>query len=122
MNSKSTNLIYCCPACGGDLIGDGHTMVVHCENADLPLDIEPDADPIFCDPENFEFLNNLKLVKLTFSVPSQLLDEIKSMQEKLHSEGTPGCEDLDIFALNLLELGVTVQKLISDHEEKGLPS
>lgn len=37
-----------CPVCGGDLVGDGYTVVIHCENVDLPLDVEPDADPIYC--------------------------------------------------------------------------
>ena len=37
-----------CPVCGGLMIGDGYTIVYHCENVDLPLDIEPDAGPIFC--------------------------------------------------------------------------
>lgn len=38
-----------CPNCGGEMIGDGYTIVRHCENVDIPLDIEPDADPIFCE-------------------------------------------------------------------------
>lgn len=38
-----------CPICGGTLIGDGYTLVVHCENlADVPADIEPDAGPLYC--------------------------------------------------------------------------
>jgi hypothetical protein len=37
-----------CPNCGGNLIGDGFTMVLHCENADLPVGIEPDANVIYC--------------------------------------------------------------------------
>ena len=40
-----------CPVCGGDLIGDGYTMVYHCENVDVPLGVEPDDDPIFCSEE-----------------------------------------------------------------------
>lgn len=39
-----------CPNCGGKLLGDGVTMVRHCENADVPLDVEPDSDVIFCKP------------------------------------------------------------------------
>ena len=38
-----------CPVCGGLMIGDGYTIVYHCENVDLPLDIEPDAGPIYCE-------------------------------------------------------------------------
>lgn len=40
---------YQCPVCGGHLVGDGYTMVYHCENVDGPLYIEPDADPIYCE-------------------------------------------------------------------------
>jgi len=39
-----------CPNCGGELIGDGFTTCIHCENVDAPLDREPDADPVYCDP------------------------------------------------------------------------
>lgn len=37
-----------CPKCGGRLLGDGFTVVLHCENAELPLDIEPDSDVVLC--------------------------------------------------------------------------
>jgi hypothetical protein len=40
-----------CPICGGDIIGDGFTVVRHCENADLPIDVEPDANTIYCSGE-----------------------------------------------------------------------
>ena len=39
-----------CPNCGGRLCGDGYTRVVHCEMSDVPLDVEPDALPIYCAP------------------------------------------------------------------------
>jgi len=39
---------FVCPICGGELIGDGYTSVIHCENVDPPMDIEPDADPLYC--------------------------------------------------------------------------
>ena len=40
-----------CKNCGGDMIGDGYTSVIHCEYADHELiDLcEPDCSPIFCD-------------------------------------------------------------------------
>lgn len=38
-----------CTNCGGEMIGDGYTMVLHCENVDMPIDVEPDADPIYCE-------------------------------------------------------------------------
>jgi len=37
-----------CKTCGGTMIGDGHTTVRHCEYADVPMDVEPDAGPIYC--------------------------------------------------------------------------
>lgn len=39
-----------CKECNGDLIGDGHTTVVHCEYAD-EVDYEfagPDEGPFYC--------------------------------------------------------------------------
>ena len=43
-----------CPICGGDIIGDGITMVKHCENAEVPFDIEPDAATIVCQENKYE--------------------------------------------------------------------
>ena len=42
-----------CPKCGGDIIGDGYTSVMHCEYADDEEyeHCEPDADVVLC---NFE--------------------------------------------------------------------
>jgi hypothetical protein len=45
-----------CPNCGGDLIGDGYTSVIHCEYAD---DDEyayaaPDEGPFLCNFEDQE--------------------------------------------------------------------
>jgi len=41
---------HVCPVCGGTMVGDGHTQVLHCENVDDPeLDyMEPDAPPVYC--------------------------------------------------------------------------
>ena len=46
-----------CPKCGSDMIGDGYTSVIHCENVedDELQYLEPDAIPIVCnfeDPES----------------------------------------------------------------------
>jgi hypothetical protein len=40
-----------CVKCGGDLIGDGWTLVIHCENAkeDMYCGLEPDADIVECE-------------------------------------------------------------------------
>jgi hypothetical protein len=40
--------IRTCVNCGGDIIGNGYTSVEHCENADLELGIEPDAELVYC--------------------------------------------------------------------------
>ena len=43
-----------CPNCGGTMVGDGYTMVEHCENIgihqyDAVMCTEPDAPPIYCE-------------------------------------------------------------------------
>lgn len=42
-----------CPNCGGPPIGDGVSVVLHCENAycEKYLFAEPDAAPVWCEPE-----------------------------------------------------------------------
>lgn len=46
-----------CPKCGSTMVGDGYTRVLHCEMLeDIPLDVEPDAEPILC---NFEEENEI---------------------------------------------------------------
>jgi len=45
------NVTTSCPVCGGHLLGDGYTDVVHCERVDLTgpsYCFEPDAGPIHC--------------------------------------------------------------------------
>lgn len=38
-----------CPNCGGQMIGDGYTSTLHCENIiEPPWDLEPDAEPVYC--------------------------------------------------------------------------
>lgn len=48
-NQKDT-----CPSCGGDLIGDGYTSVIHCEEVDPDPWLEPDANPVYCNYPNME--------------------------------------------------------------------
>ena len=39
-----------CPSCGGSLVGDGYTSVIHCEYVDVIGEgFEPDTDPVYCD-------------------------------------------------------------------------
>lgn len=33
------------------MVGDGYTMVRHCEFVDVPFGVEPDAGPIYCENE-----------------------------------------------------------------------
>lgn len=37
-----------CKDCGGNMIGDGFTIAVHCEFAFVPEDREPDSAPLHC--------------------------------------------------------------------------
>lgn len=37
-----------CRDCGGDMIGDGYSVVQHCESIDKPEGVEPDAPPVHC--------------------------------------------------------------------------
>ncbi len=39
----------CCVNCGGSMVGDGYTLVRHCEYVDVDEDVECDAGPIYCD-------------------------------------------------------------------------
>lgn len=40
-----------CPNCGGTMIGDGYTLVRHCETVDVSGECyEPDCNPIYCNP------------------------------------------------------------------------
>jgi uncharacterized protein (DUF983 family) len=44
-----------CPKCGGDMIGDGYTSVMHCEYAEFDYtEYEADAGPVLCDYEEDE--------------------------------------------------------------------
>lgn len=49
-----TLLSTSCIKCGGDMIGDGYTSVMHCEYADESTyeSHEPDASPVYCDFED----------------------------------------------------------------------
>ena len=41
-----------CPKCNGEMLGDGYTSVMQCENAeDVDAYLEPDAEPVLCDYE-----------------------------------------------------------------------
>ena len=43
-----------CPTCGGQMVGDGYTVLRHCENSDPPDFIAPDSGIFFCDPKTQE--------------------------------------------------------------------
>lgn len=42
-----------CNKCGGRMIGDGFTEIIHCENAEYEsyYDLPPDDTPVECDNE-----------------------------------------------------------------------
>lgn len=41
-----------CKNCGGTMVGDGYTMVLHCEFAFIDHSLyEPDAEPVYCTKE-----------------------------------------------------------------------
>lgn len=44
-----------CKICGGDIIGDGYTIVLHCENVELDLSNlpEPDSNIIYCKDNSY---------------------------------------------------------------------
>lgn len=37
-----------CRECGSDMIGNGYTSAMHCENAEAPDCAEPDSGPWYC--------------------------------------------------------------------------
>ena len=43
-----SNPTHDCPVCGGNIIGDGSTSPMHCENVELPIDRECDASVLHC--------------------------------------------------------------------------
>jgi hypothetical protein len=45
-----------CPKCGGNLIGDGYTLAIHCEfaNTEDYWYNEPDAPAVYCDFDKTE--------------------------------------------------------------------
>ena len=47
-------MIECCPKCGGEMVGDGYTAPYHCEFTTVPDGTECDADPIYCDFEEYD--------------------------------------------------------------------
>lgn len=53
-NALHTDVIDRCPNCGGDLVGDGYTSVVHCEYVDPDPWLEPDANPVYCNYPDME--------------------------------------------------------------------
>ncbi len=50
LRAKGDYMSNVCNKCGGELIGDGYTSVVHCENADEDMycGLEPDANIVEC--------------------------------------------------------------------------
>jgi hypothetical protein len=56
-----------CPNCGGNLVGDGYTVVLHCETIEVPS-VEPDGHPVFCaDQYVMEILDPVGHLTLTWN-------------------------------------------------------
>lgn len=49
-----------CINCGGIMVGDGYSVVLHCELVDVigEYGCEPDADPIYCKNQEEEYNKN----------------------------------------------------------------
>lgn len=49
-----------CEKCGGTMVGDGYTSVLHCEFAEEATydSLEPDASPVYCDFVNEDLGEN----------------------------------------------------------------
>tara|TARA_B100000614_G_C14385957_1_gene427593 strand:+ start:166 stop:528 length:363 start_codon:yes stop_codon:yes gene_type:complete len=120
MSFKSYKSVDVCPGCGGKIVGDGHQIAFHCENVDLPFDIEPDAGPIHCNYEGV--VSTHKLVPMTFRIPAPLIDEIKTVQAELLATGEPGCGDFNLFVINLLQIAVDGHKIVLNVDMKRLLS
>lgn len=43
-----TSVRSACPHCGGDLLGDGFSTLIRCENYAGDVDVAPDSGPFFC--------------------------------------------------------------------------
>lgn len=54
MNDLSIYANGTCSNCGGEILGDGYTVVLHCENAEIPDCTEPDANTVLCAPPSPE--------------------------------------------------------------------
>lgn len=73
-----------CPICGGTLIGDGCTLVVHCENlGDVPADIESDAGPLYCNymtrEDEQQYIAAYPYAVLLVEDPFTMKDELKTI-------------------------------------------
>jgi len=58
-----------CSKCGGEMLGDGYTQVLHCEYADIEgKGFEPDAFRVECDFNDTPVTDKHKLTKDLFPV------------------------------------------------------
>jgi hypothetical protein len=60
-----------CKNCGGSMVGDGYTLVRHCENVNDIQDKEPDAGPIYCELKDYpEYAAPMSLLHWEATIPS----------------------------------------------------
>lgn len=92
MSTTYTEYSDKCIKCGGDMIGNGHTSVTHCEYAkESSYDcVEPDGGPIYCDYEDSKvktapsdkavtWANNLE----TWDVEHQVMPSTKRIMREI---------------------------------------
>lgn len=48
LNKKLQPYRPICRDCGGNIVGDGYTSVMRCENYDGDTDVAPDSGPLHC--------------------------------------------------------------------------
>lgn len=65
-----------CNNCGGDMIGDGVTVVLHCEHTE-PSGLAPDAQPVHCKPTRIVTYS----VSVTVTRPVRLYDYDDTLSE-----------------------------------------
>ncbi len=86
-----------CPYCRGSMVGDGYTVVRHCENMDVPDDIEPDGGPLHC--------NNVK--------KTAVIDCTKCMVLNCLERSIEGVTKCDKFKLYTQKSGTKYKKQLS---------
>jgi len=69
-----------CAKCGGTMVGDGYTMVRHCENVEDITGMEADSGPIYCNYGEVEDENPCANCRCECDgIPCAIFDEADSI-------------------------------------------